>query len=152
MLCICRWMSERYLRSISQAQRRMKSVLCYAKPSPIARNTAFPPFLSVSCQGWVVMRSRCLPLSRNSLTVAPTSISRRSSSTCLGMTASHPCLHLSCWQHSPLVHNWRKITSPFACSQEESNISPKVANLAASPVQRNQLTRRKKNARKPFPF
>ena len=87
----------------SQARRRMKSVLCYAKPSPIARSTAFPPFLSVNCQGWVVMRLRCLPLSRNSLTVASTSIFRRSSSTCLMMTVSHLFLRQLCLLRSPPV-------------------------------------------------
>lgn len=119
MLCIGRWMSERYLRSISQAQRRMKSVLCYAKPSPIARNTVFPPFLSVSCQGWVVMLLRCLPQSKNSLTVASTSISRRRSLTCLGMTTNHPCLpcHVSNALHLCTV-GAREHHLPFAVRKE----------------------------------
>ena len=137
MLCIGRWMSEKYLRSISQARGwgRMKSVLCYAKPSPIARNTVFPPFLSVSCQGWVVMRLRCLPQSKNSLTVASTSISRRRSLTCLGMTTNHPCLpcHVSNALHLCTV-GAREHHLP---SQEGSNISPKVAIVESANKESN---------------
>ena len=45
----------------------------------LCEETALGSYLSVNCQDWVAMRLRCLPLSRNSLTVALTSIFKRNS-------------------------------------------------------------------------
>ena len=65
--------SARSLRNTSLAQRRMMSVQCCVRQWNTARQTALESYLSVNCQDWVAMRLRCLPLSRNSLTVASTS-------------------------------------------------------------------------------
>ena len=120
--CRNSWKSERCLKSISQALRRMKSVLCYVKPLSIASRMAFQPCLSVSCQEWVVMPLRFLPLSRNCLTVASTSISRRNSSTCWVRMVSHPCSPPSCSLRYRPVRNWNVRISPSVCSQVGSNM------------------------------
>ena len=58
-------------------QRRMMSVQCGVRQWNTAKQTALGSNLSENCPDWSVMRLRCLPLSRNSLTVALTSTYKR---------------------------------------------------------------------------
>ena len=69
--------SARSLRSTSLAQRRMMSVQCCVRQWNTAKQTALGSYLSVNCQDWDVMRLRCLPQSRNLLTVVLTSTYKR---------------------------------------------------------------------------
>ena len=76
---LCEQKSARSLRNTSLAQRRMMGVQCCVRQWNTARQTALGSYLLVNCQDWVAMRLRCLPLSRNSLTVASTSTFKRNS-------------------------------------------------------------------------
>ena len=55
----------------------MMSVQCCVRQWNTAKQTALGSNLSANCPDWSVMRLRCLPLSRNSLTVALTSTYKR---------------------------------------------------------------------------
>lgn len=66
-----------FLRNTSLAQRRKMSVQCCVKQWSSVRKSVSAFYLSVNCQDWVAMRLRCLPLLRNSLTVASTSTYKR---------------------------------------------------------------------------
>ena len=88
------------------------SVQCCVRQWDTARQTALGSYLSVNCQDWVAMRLRCLPLSRNSLTVASTSTYIKEQFTLLD-DEGHPSLF------APIM-----IATLSTCAQlERNNIS-----------------------------
>ena len=69
-----------YLDIYQKGLRKKETLKLYLVPEINAATklqTALESYLSANCQDWVAMRLRCLPLSRNSLTVALTSTYKR---------------------------------------------------------------------------
>ena len=74
--------TERQVKDLSEYAKYKGIEVCKVFEEHISgakKKTALGSYLSVNCQDWVAMRLRCLPLSRNSLTVALTSIFKRNS-------------------------------------------------------------------------
>ena len=90
----------------------MMSVQCCVRQWNTAKQTALGSNLSANCPDWSVMRLRCLPLSRNSLTVALTSTYKRNNLLLLD-EKGHPSLF------APIM-----IATLSTCAQlERDNIS-----------------------------